>query len=145
MANYQEARSKLTNTQLNKLKSAAKHKIGTKLRLNKRNVEDKELPHEFFLTTRQTTKIRNVFANNMSTDIKFSKTQISKIIQSDGVFGSWLDNLGKKILINVAIPLAIDILHGLVSNVTSSAINKFDRKINGKRDARAGKDLLYLH
>ena len=145
MANYQEARSKLTNTQLSKLKSAVKHKTGTKLRLNKRNVEDKELPHEFFLTTRQTTKIRNVFAINMSTDMKFSKAQISKIIQSDGAFGSWLDNLGKKILINVAIPLAIDILHGLVSNVTSSAINKFDRKISGKRDARAGKDLLYLH
>ena len=35
-----------------------------------KNFEDKELPHELFLTTRQTTKIRNAFANIMSTDIK---------------------------------------------------------------------------
>ena len=81
MANYQEARVKLTNTQLNKLKSAAKNKTGTILRLNKKNFEDEELPHELFLTTRQTTKIRNAFANSMWTDIKLSKAQISKIIQ----------------------------------------------------------------
>ena len=40
MANYQEARIKLTNTQLNKLKSAAKNKAGTILRLNRKNFED---------------------------------------------------------------------------------------------------------
>ena len=56
MANYQEAKVKLTNTQLNKLKSAAKNKTGTILRLNKKNFEDEELPHELFLTARQTTK-----------------------------------------------------------------------------------------
>ena len=92
-----------------------------------------------FLTTRQTTKIRNVFANNMSTDIKLSKAQISKIIQSDGSFGSWLGNLGKKALTNIAIPLARDNLPGLVSNLTSSTTNKFERKISGKETVRAGK------
>ena len=56
-------RVKLTNTKLNKLKSAAKNKTGTILRINKKNFEDEELPHELFLTTRQTTKIRNTFAN----------------------------------------------------------------------------------
>ena len=35
------------------------------LKLNKKNFEDEELPHELFLTTSQTTKIRNAFANNM--------------------------------------------------------------------------------
>ena len=45
MANYQEAIIKLTNTQLNKLKSPAKNKAGTILRLNKKKVEDEELPH----------------------------------------------------------------------------------------------------
>ena len=79
MTNYQEARVKLTNTQLNELKSAAKNKTGTIIRLNKKKSEDEELPHELFLTTRQTTKIRNASAN-MSTDIKLSKAQISKII-----------------------------------------------------------------
>ena len=54
------------------------------LRLNKKNFEDEELPHELFLTTSQTTKIRNAFADNMSTDIKLSKGQISTIIKSDG-------------------------------------------------------------
>ena len=46
MANYQEARVKLTNTQWNKLKSAAKNKTGTILRLNKKNFEGEEFPHE---------------------------------------------------------------------------------------------------
>ena len=53
MANYQEARLKLTNTQLNKLKSSAKNKTGTILRINKKNFQDEELPHELFLITRQ--------------------------------------------------------------------------------------------
>ena len=48
------------------------------------------MPHEFFVTTRQTTKIKNAFANNMSTDIKLSKSQISKIIQSGGSLALFL-------------------------------------------------------
>ena len=70
MSHYQEARVKLTNAQLNKLKSTAKNKTGTTLRMNKKNFEDEELAHELFLTTRQTTKIKNAFLNDMSTDIK---------------------------------------------------------------------------
>ena len=92
MANYQEARVKLTNTQLNNLKSAAKNKTGTILRINKRNFQDEELSHELFLRTRQITKVRNVIANNMSTDIKLSKDQISKLFQSSRSFDSWLAN-----------------------------------------------------
>ena len=93
-------RVKLTNTQLNKLKYAAeKIKTGTILRINKENIEDEELPLYSFLTTRQTTKIKNPVVNNMPIDIKLSKNQISKIIQSDGSFGSWLDKLGKKVII----------------------------------------------
>ena len=86
------------------------------------------MPYELFLTTRQTTKIRNAFANNMSTRIKLSKAQRSKIIQSGGSFGFWLGNLGKKALTNIAISLARDNLSGLVSNLTSNTINKFERK-----------------
>ena len=78
MVNHQEERVKFKNTLLNKLKSAAKNNTGTILRLYKKNFEDEELPHELFLTTRQTTKIKNVFAKNMSTDIKLSKVQIYK-------------------------------------------------------------------
>ena len=83
-------RVKLTNTQLNKLKSAAKNMTETILRRNNKNCKDEELLHELFLITRQTTKIRNTFANNMSIDKKLSKAQTSKIIQSGGSFGSWL-------------------------------------------------------
>ena len=50
------------------------------IKKNKKNFEDEELQHEVFLTTRQTTKVRNDFANNMSTDTKVIKAQISKII-----------------------------------------------------------------
>ena len=75
----------------------------------------------------------------MSTDTKLSKAQISKIIQSGGSFGSWLGKLGKKAPTNIVIALARDNLPGLVSNLTSSTINTFGRKISGKEVVRAGK------
>ena len=87
---------------------------------------------ELFLTSRQITKTRNVFDKNISIDIKISEARISKIIQSLGSFGSWLGNLGKKVIRDLAIPLARDNLPGLVSNLASNAINKFERKISGK-------------
>ena len=83
--------------------------------------------HELFLTRRQKTKIRNAFANNMSTDI--SKTQISKIIQSHGYLGYWFGNLRREALKNIGIPLARDNLLGLMSNSTSNAINEFGKKV----------------
>ena len=61
MTNYQEARVKLTTIRLNKLKSAAKNKTGKISRLNKKNPENEELPHQLFLATRQKTNIRNAF------------------------------------------------------------------------------------
>ena len=93
--------------------------------MNKKNFEPEELLHEFFLITRQTSKIRNAFANNMSTEITLSEAQISKIIQSGRSFGSLLGDLGKKALITIAIPLARDNLLGLVIKY----LDKFDRKI----------------
>ena len=84
----------------------------------------------------------------MSADVKLSKAQISKIIQPGVSFGSWLANIGKKALVaitNVAVPLARDNWFGLVNNLTLTAINTFDRKINGKGAARAGKGFtLYI-
>ena len=95
MANYQEARVKLTNTQLKKLKSTVKNKTSKILRLNKKNFEDEEVPHELFLITRNATKIRYAFANNMSIDLKLIKTHISKIIQPGEYFGFLSANLVK--------------------------------------------------
>ena len=124
----QKAKVKLTNTRLNKLESAAKNKTETILRINKKNFQDEELSHELFLTTRQTIKLKNAFANNMSRYIKLSKAQISKIIQSGRTFGSWLANVGKKALRKSAILLANDNIPGLVSILASNSISKFKKK-----------------
>ena len=78
----------------------------------------------------------------MSTNIKLSKTQISKLIQSGVSFGFWLGNLGKKALTNISITLARDNLSGWVSNLTSNWINKFERKIVEKELWVQEKDLL---
>ena len=72
----------------------------------------------------------------MSIDIKLSKAQISKIIQSVGSFCSWL---GKKVIIDLPIPFTRDYLPGLVSYIASNAIKRFERKISGKGAVRAGK------
>ena len=80
----------------------------------------------------------------MSTDIKLSKAQMSKIIQSGVSYGSCLGNLGKKALTNIAISLARENLTGLASNLTASAINKFDRKMTEKGAARAEKGFTLL-
>ena len=71
---------KLSDSQLNKLKSAVKDQIGASLRMNIKMFNENKLPHEALLTARQATKLRNTIENNMSTDIKLSKTQISNII-----------------------------------------------------------------
>ena len=134
MINYQVTRVKLTNTQLNKLKYVAKNKTGTILRRWRWILH--ELLHELFLTKWRTTKIRNIFANNMSTDIKLSKTHISKRFQPGGSFGSWLGNLENKVLTSTAIPLVRDNLPGLVSNLASNAINKLKKKDKWKRGSQ---------
>ena len=54
---------------------------------------ENDLPYELLLTTRQKTKLRNAFNNNTSTDLKLSKAQIFKIIQSGGFLGSLLSKL----------------------------------------------------
>ena len=85
MANYEESIVKLTNNQLKKLESTGKNKTKTKIRIKKKNFHDEELLHQLFLRTRQKTRLRNAFANSMSTDIKFI-LQLSKIIQFNQEF-----------------------------------------------------------
>ena len=72
-------------------------------------LDGNDLPHELLLTTRQKSKLRNAFNNNMSTDLKLSKAQISKIIQSKGFLGSLLNKLAG-LLMKVAISLAKNVL-----------------------------------
>ena len=80
------------------------------------------LPHELLLTTKQKTKLRNAFNNNMSTDLKLSKAQISKIIQSGGFLGSLLSKLAGP-LMKVAILLAKNVLAPLGITAATSAID----------------------
>ena len=79
-------------------------------------------PHELLLTTRQKTKVRNAFNNNMLTDLKLSKAQISKIIQSGGILGSLLSKLAG-LLMKVATPLAKNVLAPLGITAVASAID----------------------
>ena len=78
--------------------------------MNARMFNGNNLPHELLLTTRQTTKLRNAIENNLQTDIKLSKTQISKIIQSGGFLGKILGPLlktGLPLLKSVTKPLGL--------------------------------------
>ena len=95
MVEYNTVNVKLSNSRLNKLKSAVKNKQRTTLTMNARMFNGNNLPHELLLTTRQTTKLRNAIENNLQTDIKLSKAQISKIIQSGGFLGKILGPLFK--------------------------------------------------
>ena len=52
--------------------------------MNLKMLNGNDLPHDLLLRTRQKTKLRNEFNNNISTDLKLSRAQISKLIQSGG-------------------------------------------------------------
>ena len=80
------------------------------------------LPHELLLTTREKTKLRNALNNNISTDLKPSKAQISKIIQSRGILGSLLSKLAGP-LKKVVIPLAKNLLAPLEITAAALAID----------------------
>ena len=98
-----------------------------------KNFYGNDLPHDLLLTTRQRTKLRNAFNNNMSTDLKFSKAQIFKIIQSGGFLGSLLSKIAGP-LIKVTVPLAKSILAPLGITAAASAIDAgIQNNIHGSR------------
>ena len=122
MVEYNKVNSKLTNVKLSKLKKAVKYNEGTTLRLSIKNFNKDELPHELLLITRQNTKLRNAINNNLATDIKLSKAQIKKIIQSGGFLGELLSKLAGP-LMKVALPLAKNVLAPLGLTAAMSAID----------------------
>ena len=73
--------------------------------MNAKMFSANNLPHKLLLTTRQTTKLGQAIENNMSTDIKLSKAQISKIIQFGGFLGPLLNKLAGP-LMKIAAPIA---------------------------------------
>ena len=106
MVEYSKINCKVTNLQLNKFKKAVKSNEGLTLRLSTKNFNKDEVPHELLLTTRQNTKLRNALNNNSATDIKLSKAQIKKIIQSGGFLGKLLSKLAGP-LMKKAMPLGL--------------------------------------
>ena len=91
MTQYDSLNLKLSNSQLNEVNSAIKNETEVVLRLSSNMVGDDEtnFPHKLVLTKRQVVNLRKDFGNYLSTDIKLSKTQISKMMQS----GGFLDRL----------------------------------------------------
>ena len=85
---------KLSNSQLNKLKSSIKNETDVVLRISSNMVgnsnDNTNFPHELLLTNRQVTNIGKTFAKNTSTDIKLPKAQLSRMIQSGGLLGRLL-------------------------------------------------------
>ena len=108
---------------MKKLKTVVKNKTGTTLRMNLKMLDGNDLPHELLLTTIQTTKSRNTFNNNKSTDLKLSKLSFLKIIQSGGFLGSLLSKLAGP-LMKVAVPLAKSISAPLGSTAVGLAIDE---------------------
>ena len=131
MFEYGKVNVKLLDAQLKKQKTAVKKKNGETQRMSLKMLDGNDLPHELLLTTRQKTKLRNAFNNNMSTDLKLSKAQISKIIQSGGFLGPLLSKLAGP-LMKVAVPLAKNILAPLGITATASVIDAgTQKKIHG--------------
>ena len=97
MTQYNSLNAKLSNSELNKLKSAIETGLEVVSRLSSNMIGDNEsnFPYKLLLTNRQVSNLRRAFENYLSADIKLSKTQLSKMIQSGGFLGRLLGPLLK--------------------------------------------------
>ena len=130
MTQYNSLNVKLSNSQLNKLKSSIKNETDVVLRISSNMVDNSNdntnFPHELLLTNRQVANIRKAFANHLSTDIKLSKTQLSKVIQSGGFLDRLLGPLlktGLRLIKSVIKPLAKSVLLPLKLTAVASAVD----------------------
>ena len=136
MTQYNSLNVKLSNSQLNKLKSSIKNENDdVVLRISSNMVsnsnDNTNFPHELLLTNRQVANIHKAFANHSSIDIKLSKTQLSKMIQSGGFLANFLGKLAGP-LMKVAMPLAKNVLAPLGLSAAMSAIDgSIEKKMLG--------------
>ena len=128
MSYYSSLNAKLSNSQLNKLKSAIKNETGVVLRLSSDMICNSEgetnFLHKFLLTNRPVANLRKAFAKYLSTNIKLSKRQLSKMIQSGGFLGRLLGPIlktGLPLMKNVIKPLAKSVLIPLGLTASASA------------------------
>ena len=144
MTQHNSLNVKLSNSQLNKLKSSIKNENDIVLRISSNMVshsnDNTNFPHELLLTNRQVANIRKAFAKNTSSDIKLSKTQLSKMIQSVGFLGNLLGKLAGP-LMKVAMPLAKNVLAPLILSAAMSAI---DGSIKKKKMLGSGATTLII-
>ena len=126
MTQYNSLNVKLSSSQLNKLKPSIKNETDVVLRISSNMVsnsnDNTNFTHELLLTNRQVANIRKAFANHSSIDIKLSKTQLSKMIQSGGFLGNLLGKLAGP-LMKVAMSLAKNVLAPLGLSAAMSAID----------------------
>ena len=129
MTQYNNLNVKLSKSQLNKLKSAIKNEIDVALRLSSNmtgNSDDEtNFPQKLFLTDRQVANLHRALANHTSTDIKLSKTKLSKMIQSGGFLGRLLGPLlktGLALMKSViqSLPKSVLILLGLPASAAAA-------------------------
>ena len=155
MTQYNRVNVKLSNSQLNKLKSAIKNENAVIIRLSPNMIGDSNdktnFPHALLLTNRQVSSIRKAFSNNSSVDTKFLKAQLSKMIQSGGFLGKLLGPLlktGLLLIKNVITPLAKSVLIPLGLTATASAADAgIHKKILGSGNTTlimSNKDMKYL-
>ena len=102
MTQFNSLNVKLSSSQLNKLKSAIKNETDVFLRLSSNMIgnsdDETNFPDKLLLTNRQVANLCNAFANHTSTNIKLSKTQLSKMIHLGGFLGRLLGSLLKTVL-----------------------------------------------
>ena len=95
MTQYNSLNVKLSNSQLNKYAIKNESEVVLRLSLNIIGDDETNFPHKLLLTNRQVANLRKAFANHLSTDIKLSKTQLYKMMQSGGFLGRLLGPLLK--------------------------------------------------
>ena len=128
MTQYNSLNVKLSNSQFKKFKAAIKNKPEVVLRLSSNIIDDDatNFAHKLLVSNRQVETLPKAFANHSSTDIKLSKTQLSKMIQSGGFLGRLLGPLlkiGLPLTTNVIKPLAKRVLISLGLTAAASAVD----------------------
>ena len=128
MTQYNTLNVKLSNSQLNKLKSGIKNGSQVTLNLSSNVVgqsnDETNFPNKLILTDAQISRICKAFANVSSNSIKFSKTQLSKIVQVGRFIGRLLGTLlktGLSLIGNVLKALAESVLIPLGLTAAESA------------------------
>ena len=117
MTQYNSLNVKLSNLQLNILKSAMKNESDIFLSPSSNTIGDSNdkinFSLELLLNNRQVAYLCKDFANNLKTNIKLSKTQLSKLIQSGRFLGRLLGPLLK-----TGLPLIKNVIKSLAKSVS---------------------------